>query len=62
MICWFQFGTFCPIMRMHGFRYRDDMPEAKMDPIEADCPSGGPNEVWSYGEDAYQIMVKFMWI
>jgi len=62
MIRWFQFGTFCPIMRMHGFRYRDDMPEVQMDPIEADCPSGGPNEIWSYGEEAYQIMVKFMWI
>jgi alpha-D-xyloside xylohydrolase len=62
MIRWFQFGTFCPIMRMHGFRYRQDMPEVRMDPIAPDCPSGGPNEVWSYGEQAYQIMVKFMWI
>ncbi|MFN2233050.1 MAG: TIM-barrel domain-containing protein [Anaerolineales bacterium] len=62
MIRWFQFGTFCPIMRMHGFRYREDMPDVRMDPIAADCPSGGPNEVWSYGEQATQIMVKFMWI
>jgi alpha-D-xyloside xylohydrolase len=62
IIRWFQFGTFCPIMRMHGNRYREDMPDIRMDPMAPDCPSGGPNEVWSYGEQAYEIMVKYMGI
>jgi alpha-D-xyloside xylohydrolase len=46
---WFQFGTFCPLMRLHGFR----------DPAMSLGPemTGGPNEIWSYGPEAYQIMV-----
>jgi alpha-D-xyloside xylohydrolase len=54
MIRWFQFGTFCPIMRMHGDRPpRRDIPGTLVG-------SGGPNEVWSYGEDAYNIMSKYL--
>jgi len=54
MIRWFQFGTFCPIMRMHGDR------PPKINIPGAIVGSGGPNEVWSYGEDAYNIMSKYL--
>lgn len=54
MIRWFQFGTFCPIMRMHG-----DRPPRRAIP-GAIVGSGGPNEVWSYGEDAYNIMSRYL--
>ena len=55
---WFQWGTFCPVMRLHGNRL----------PVQpqvgttggATCLSGAPNEVWSYGEEVYQICVKYM--
>ncbi|WP_175956601.1 TIM-barrel domain-containing protein [Schaalia sp. Marseille-Q2122] len=46
-IRWFQYGTFCPLFRLHGHR----------EPREAvgSVNTGGPNEVWSYGEVAYEV-------
>ena len=55
IVRWFQFGVFCPIFRVHGYR----MPYSQVDSwddINGYCPSGGPNEVWSFGDDAYQII------
>jgi len=58
LVRWFQFAAFTPVMRLHGFR----LPIA--DPLGADgggiCPSGADNEVWSYGEEAYEIFVKYI--
>ena len=48
MIRWFQYGTFSPIMRLHGDREPNQPFSATM--------TGGPNEVWSYGQHAYEIM------
>jgi alpha-D-xyloside xylohydrolase len=48
VIRWFQYGTFSPIMRLHGDREPNQPFGAAM--------TGGPNEVWSYGEEAYAIM------
>lgn len=45
LVRWFQFGVFTPIMRLHGWRA----------PIDTTF-SGGPNEVWSFGEEAYGIL------
>ena len=58
LIRWFQWGAFCPVMRIHGDRqpghklYRRDGREALF--------TGNDNEVWSYGETAYPILVKYM--
>ncbi|ULO09019.1 glycoside hydrolase family 31 protein [Paenibacillus sp. 19GGS1-52] len=58
LVRWFQFGAFCPVMRLHGDRksmqniYRKDGSEALF--------SGGDNEVWSFGEEVYPILVKYM--
>ncbi|MDQ0936384.1 glycoside hydrolase family 31 protein [Streptomyces turgidiscabies] len=49
LIRWFQFGTFSPVMRLHG----DRLPHYPEFCTEA---TGGPNEVWSYGEEAYGIL------
>jgi alpha-D-xyloside xylohydrolase len=58
MVRWFQFGTFSPIMRNHGNRVKDG-PKAKAS-NQADpnlyCASGGPNEIWDYGQEAYSII------
>ncbi|WP_459178596.1 glycoside hydrolase family 31 protein [Halobacillus rhizosphaerae] len=58
MIRWFQYGAFCPVFRLHGDR------EPHSEPLGASgggmCPSGADNEVWSYGEEAYQIFKKYM--
>jgi alpha-D-xyloside xylohydrolase len=56
LIRWFQWGVFCPVFRLHGYRepqikpsdmWRDGIPQ---------CDSGSPNEIWSYGEQNFQIM------
>jgi len=56
LIRWFQFGTFCPLFRLHGSRvpYRHDPRFA--------IASGAPNEVWSFGEEAYQIIRNLLFM
>lgn len=55
---WFEFGAFCPVMRLHGFR------EPVQEPMSAvrggKCPSGADNEVWTYGEEVYDICRTYM--
>lgn len=51
---WFQWGTFCPVMRLHG----DREPKPKGQPTA----SGVDNEVWSYGDEVYEICKKFIGI
>jgi len=46
MVRWFQYGAFCPLFRLHGNR------EPVM-PFGLD-QTGGPNEPWSYGDEAYE--------
>jgi alpha-D-xyloside xylohydrolase len=52
MVRWFQFGAFSPIFRLHGFR----------EPATPFSPqvTGGPNEIWSYGEEACDIMAWYI--
>jgi alpha-D-xyloside xylohydrolase len=52
MVRWFQFGAFSPIFRLHGVR----------SPATAFGPgmTGAPNEIWSYGEEAEQIMASYI--
>ncbi len=58
LIRWFQWGCYCPVMRIHGDRkpmehvYRKDGTEV--------LPSGADNEVWSFGEEAYEILAKYL--
>jgi alpha-D-xyloside xylohydrolase len=58
LIRWFQWGAFCPVMRLHG----DRAPGAEV--IRKDGShalfTGGNNEVWSFGDEAYKILVKYM--
>jgi alpha-D-xyloside xylohydrolase len=48
MVRWFQYGVFCPLFRLHGHRE----PRGTFGAGH----SGGPNEIWSYGEPAYEII------
>ncbi|PWN38460.1 glycoside hydrolase family 31 protein [Meira miltonrushii] len=60
MVRWFQWGTFCPVMRLHGNR----------EPVQpqhgttggATCRSGADNEVWSYGEEVFKICKKYLFL
>lgn len=56
LIRWFQWGAFCPVMRMHGWRKPYDTA------AEGDFGSGGDNEVWSYGLEAGEILERFIHI
>jgi alpha-D-xyloside xylohydrolase len=58
MIRWFQWATFCPVMRLHGDR-EPKMPQHGTTG-GAECTSGAANEVWSYGEEIYEICKKYM--
>ena len=57
-IRWFQYGAFCPVMRLHGDR------EPRQPQVGttggASCRSGAANEVWSYGDEAFEICKKYM--
>jgi alpha-D-xyloside xylohydrolase len=44
IVRWYQYSVFCPILRTHGVRLPDK------------DGSGAPNEVWSFGEEAYGII------
>ncbi len=49
VVRWFQYGIFCPLCRIHGVR----LPMNGLDGAQA---SGAGNEVWSFGEKAYEII------
>ncbi|RAK70960.1 putative glycosyl hydrolase [Aspergillus fijiensis CBS 313.89] len=51
---WFQWGAFCPVMRLHGDR--EPVPEGQP------TGSGADNEIWSYGEEVYQVCKKYIGI
>lgn len=55
---WFQWGAFLPVMRLHGDR-EPRQPQFGTTGGAA-CCSGGPNEVWSYGEEVYEICKKYL--
>lgn len=57
---WFQWGAFCPVMRLHGDREPRQPQHGTTG--GATCRSGADNEVWSYGEEVYGICKKYMFI
>ena len=58
LVRWFQYGTFLPVMRMHGSR----RPHKEIYNKAGECreATGADNEIWSYGEENYKIMRKFI--
>ena len=58
LVRWFQFGAFCPVMRMHG----DRAPFEEV--VAADgserCRTGAPNELWSFGDEVYEILAHYV--
>ena len=55
---WFQWGTFCPVMRLHGDR-EPRQPQCGTSG-GATCCSGAANEVWSYGDQVLKICEKYL--
>ena len=58
MCRWFQFGMVSPVFRLHGERVPTKEPTGTEG--GGKFGSGADNEVWSYGEEAYEIFVKYM--
>lgn len=58
LVRWFQMGTFMPVMRLHG----DRGPSHEV--LAADgsrrCNSGADNELWSYGDEVYGILSRYV--
>ncbi|WP_372807370.1 TIM-barrel domain-containing protein [Pontiella sp.] len=54
LIRWFQYGTFCPVMRMHGV----NRPQRKI-PGQI-TGTGASNEVWGFGEKPLEIMTHYL--
>ena len=49
VVRWFQYGVFCPLFRLHGVRQ-------PLNGLYGAQSSGADNEVWSFGEPAYEII------
>lgn len=61
LIRWFQFSTFCPVLRMHGDRGPHNIePLSDLDYGGGFSETGQPNELWSFGEDTYKILKKYL--
>ncbi len=56
IIRWFQYGVFCPVTRLHGNRGYQDWSKGIRE------PSGADNEIWSYGEENFEIMKDLIFL
>jgi alpha-D-xyloside xylohydrolase len=52
LVRWFQYGAFCPLFRLHGHREPRSTTGWNQ--------TGGPNEVWAFGDEAYAIIKEVM--
>jgi alpha-D-xyloside xylohydrolase len=67
LVRWFEFGVFSPICRLHGVRIpdalplpNDGVPTYGSDTFAIFTDTGGANEVWSYGEEIYALLVDLL--
>lgn len=58
LVRWFQFGTFLPVMRLHGARH--PFSEIINKAGEVKEGTGADNEIWSFGEANYEILRKYI--
>lgn len=64
LIRWFQFSTFSPVLRLHGYLG----PYIMFPRLSEKQESGGyvhtaqPHELWSHGEEVYEILKKYLFI
>ncbi|TLQ39866.1 DUF4968 domain-containing protein [Ruoffia tabacinasalis] len=58
IIRWFQYSVFSPILRMHGDRLPHSAPLSNSG--GGSMPTGAPNEIWSFGKEVEEILVKYL--
>lgn len=59
-IRWFEYACFCPVFRLHGNREPQSGFEGDMVSGIGLFGSGADNEVWSFGEEAFEICRKYI--
>ena len=62
---WFEYATFCPVLRLHGCRNPwSETHKENEKPLSGGgiCGTGAPNEIWSYGEENEKIFTKYIFI
>ncbi|MEX2605868.1 MAG: TIM-barrel domain-containing protein, partial [Kiritimatiellia bacterium] len=52
IVRWFQYGVFCPLFRLHGVR----------EPLIDHKQGGAGNEVWCFGDEAYEIIRELLFL
>lgn len=62
LVRWFAWGAFCPVFRMHGERSPWHEREQEFRNGVRQLTSGQDNEVWSFGEENYQILTKYLFV
>ena len=62
LVHWFEWGAFCPVFRMHGERSPWYEREEEFINGVRQLTSGQDNEVWSFGEDNYEILKSYLFI
>lgn len=62
LVRWFAWGAFCPVFRMHGERSPWYEREQEFRNGVRQLTSGQDNEVWSFGEENYKILSKYLFI
>ncbi|MBO6208035.1 MAG: glycoside hydrolase family 31 protein [Lachnospiraceae bacterium] len=62
LVRWFAWGAFCPVFRMHGERSPWYEREQEFIDNVRQLTSGQDNEVWSFGEENYKILSKYLFL
>ena len=58
LLRWFQWGAFCPVMRLHGARQPQvDHYNSRGELI---LDEGAPNEIWSYGPEMEEQFIRYI--
>jgi alpha-D-xyloside xylohydrolase len=60
LLRWFAFGVFSPVFRLHGERVPHIEPVQEVIDGVAQMMTGSDNEIWSYGEENYEIMKEYI--
>lgn len=58
LVRWFQLGTFLPVMRLHGDRAPST--EVRAADGSARMATGAGNELWSFGEEVYEVLARYV--
>lgn len=62
LIRWFEWAVFCPVFRLHGERPPFHPLEEEFRDGVRQFSSGQDNEVWSFGEEVYEVLKKYLFL